>query len=107
MYGVSEETYLRCCNAVMNALISKIGRIIKFPQRNEFQDIADAFNSSGKQFPNVVGCLDGTHIKVEIKRNFDSHSYYNYKKFHSIHLLAVCRDDLSFTYIHTGWPGQN
>ena len=70
------------------------------PMPNQFQNIADAF-TSGKQFPNVVGYLDGTHIKVEIlivthittTRSF-------------IHLLAVCYEDLSFTYIHAGWPGQ-
>ena len=78
----------------------------KISDRNQFQTISDVFNASGKQFPNIVGYLDGTHIKVKIPRNLDSHSYYNYKKFHSIHLLAVCHEDLSFTYIHAGWPGQ-
>ena len=50
----------------MNALISKIECIIKFLTETNSRIFADVFNASGKQFHNVVGYLDCTHIKVEI-----------------------------------------
>ena len=104
LYGVAEETYLRCCDEVMDALIDKIDQIISFPRNTEFAQIANNFNAYGKQFPNVVGCIDGTHLRVEIKCNYEKRCFKNYKKFHSIHLMAVCKDDLMFTYIFAGWP---
>ena len=75
LYGVSEETFLRCCDNVIDALLEKMHMIIKFPQPQEFRQIANNFNSSGKEFPNVVGCIDGTHLRIEIKRNFERRSY--------------------------------
>ena len=67
-YGVCEETFLRCCNNVMDALIKKIPLIIKFPEPTQFREIANNFNASGKEFQNVVGCIDGTHLGIEIKK---------------------------------------
>ena len=91
----------------MDALIDEIGTVIKFSETRDFPAIANGFNASAvRQFPNIVGCIDGTHLKVEIKHNHEKHCYKNYKKFHSIHLLAVCRENLMFTYIFAGWPGN-
>ena len=105
LYGVAESTLLECCDEVMETLIENISKVISFPRQRSFAQIAQNFNSSGHQFPNVVGCLDGTHLKIEIKRDRRKASYYTYKKFHSIHLQAICRENLLLTYIHAGWPG--
>ena len=56
-------------------------------------------------YPNVVGALDNCHLKVQLFEE-DHINYYNYKNFHSIHLLAIALPDLRFTFVHAGHPGR-
>ena len=52
-----------------------------------------------------LGAIDGTHIAIEppMKAATD---YYNYKKFHSIIMLATVNSHMKFTYINIGAPGR-
>ena len=40
------------------------------------------------QFPNVVGCLDGTHVKILAPLLEDERSYVNRKGYHSINVAG-------------------
>nr|CAI5859964.1 unnamed protein product [Callosobruchus analis] len=48
-------------------------------------------------FPNVIGAIDGTHIKIR-KPKTDSESYINRKGFYSVNLQAVCNLQCIFTH---------
>lgn len=54
-------------------------------------------------FPNVIGCIDGTHIPIK-QPHID---YYNRKGFHSVILQGVCNSNKLFIDIFAGWPGAS
>lgn len=40
-------------------------------------------------FPGVIGCIDGTHIKI-IRPNLNEHIFFSRKGYHSINAMIVC-----------------
>ncbi|KAG8193586.1 hypothetical protein JTE90_000222 [Oedothorax gibbosus] len=57
-------------------------------------------------FPQCVGAIDGTHIKIQPPK-VHAHSYYNYKQFYSVVLLAVVDYAYKFMYVNVGSCGRN
>ena len=62
-------------------LSEKSADIIVWPTVEERRFIAEEFDGIG--FPGVIGCIDGTHIKIDTPSE-DPESYLNRKKYHSI-----------------------
>lgn len=63
---------------------------IKFPTNEQEKNSIKIgfFEKTG--FPGVIGCVDGTHVKI-IKPRFDvQHLYYNRKGYHSLNVMVVC-----------------
>lgn len=57
-------------------------------------------------FPNCVGAIDGKHIRIFMPPHAES-SFFNYKKFHSFVLLAICDAEYRFSWIAVGDYGEN
>ncbi|CAF4935682.1 unnamed protein product [Pieris macdunnoughi] len=74
------------------------------PNKEKWINIAEKFYKEAN-FPNCVGAIDGKHIRITCPPNAGS-KYYNYKKYHSIILLAVVDADYCFTFIDVGAPGR-
>ena len=101
-FGVSEACLIHTTEYVMKLLNEKSNVVIKWPEKNDFAWIAGEFNNKRwRCFPNVIGCIDGCHIRIAAKKN-ERGPYYNFKRFHSIHLQAVCLYDRKFTDIFVG-----
>lgn len=70
---------------------------------DEWADIADGFLKKWN-LPHVLGALDGKHIACKCPPSSGS-TYYNYKKFFSVILLALVDSDYKFIWADIGGRG--
>lgn len=68
----------------------------------QLQIAEEVNNSCG--IPEVVGFIDGTHIRLTHASN-EENDYYNRKGYPSIQLQVVVDNDLLTTSVYTAWPG--
>lgn len=72
-------------------------------QEGDWIKIADEFYSR-TNFPNIIGAIDGKHIRM-IQPEHSGSSYFNYKKFFSCVLMAWTDAYYKFVYIDVGSYG--
>lgn len=77
---------------------------LKKPNIDDWREISEEYEIHCN-FPNCVGCLDGIHIAVTCPPHSGS-LFFNYKKFYSFVLLAVCDSLKRFTIISLGHFGK-
>lgn len=58
------------------------------------------------QFPNCLGSLDGKHIRIQNPDNSGS-SFFNYKQFFSVVLMALVDSQYSFIAVDVGAAGKS
>ncbi|CAF1470821.1 unnamed protein product [Rotaria magnacalcarata] len=106
LFGIGKSTAASILHDFCNILVELFfGRLIKFPANNqEIQATTDEFLQKFG-YPMCIGCIDGTHISIEPPTGAET-DYFNYKKFHSVIVLAVVDASLKFTYINIGAPGR-
>ena len=86
------------CRGLWNALSATF---LKSPNSvNEWKQIANGMFSQ-LDFPNRIGALDGKNITIECPANSGA-DFYNYKKFYSIVLMAMCDARYRFTLVNIG-----
>ena len=105
LFGICEGSFLRQTTKMMEYLILNLKAFIVFPRKQDFARVIRDFDHIGCYFPNVIGAMDGCHLEIELHGE-DPYAYYNYLRFHSIHLLAVSLADLRFSYVNVGFPGK-
>ena len=90
------------CSTIIDLFLHKL---IKFPSTDA--EICHTMNGFLTKFgyPLCLGSLDGTHIQIKPPPGAEPDCY-NYKKFHSVIMLATVNSDLIFTYINVGAPGR-
>ena len=70
----------------------------------EWKKIAHEFEQRW-QFPHVIGCVDGKHIRIERPSKSGS-MFFNYKGYFSLVLLGICDADYKFIYVDVGAEGK-
>lgn len=77
--------------------------VLMSPTTQEWNNISDGFFSKWNM-PNCVGAIDGKHVNVQAPYNAGS-EFFNYKKAHSIVLMAACDAYYKFTLVDIGAAG--
>ena len=91
------------CIALWKVLLSN--NYIKAPSSTEeWLSIAHGFESLWN-FHNCIGAIDGKHIVIQAPPRAGS-SYFNYKKTHSIVLMAICDYSYRFILVDIGDSGR-
>lgn len=84
--------------------MTKLNEVIRWPQGHDIVMTIESFRSK-QGIPNVLGAIDGTHIRIEKPAAFEQ-DYCNRKKFFSISLQIVADANMRITNVHCGEPGS-
>lgn len=105
-FNVTDSSVIRCRDQIFEVVLRTLKRkFIYLPQdENVKNKIMDDFHTAS-QFPNVLGAIDGTHIRIVAPHDHPQ-VYINRKKFHSIVLQGICASNLQFLHVVAGWPGS-
>lgn len=102
-FGVTKSMVFHCLHSTVKAILEDLCRLfIKWPLQHEKQMISTSFNKYG--LSGVIGVIDGCHIPIKKPLEHPS-DYFNRKKFYSMILQGVCKNDLSFIDVDVRWPG--
>ena len=107
LHDVSVPSVCRIIHRVANALSALVPQVIRFPVhlQDELRVKHEFFQLAG--FPNVVGALDCTHVRLYgAPLGENEHVYVNRKGYHSINVQAICDANYRITNIAARWPGS-
>ncbi|XP_068899831.1 putative nuclease HARBI1 isoform X2 [Tenebrio molitor] len=105
--GMDSTTAGRIIHKVSRAVASLYRRFIKFPSTEEEKGVTKEDFFRAARFPNVVGALDCTHIKIKSPGGEDAEIYRNRKDFFSINVQAICDSDNNFLDVVARWLGSS
>ena len=105
-YRVSEVSVSRfvpeACEVIIESFMEEY---MSLPDSKEkWLSVAKEFEEKW-QFPNCVGAIDGKHVPLINPFNSGS-TYFNYKSFFSIVLLALVDAEYRFLYVNVGCQGR-
>ncbi|XP_018358394.1 PREDICTED: uncharacterized protein LOC108758103 [Trachymyrmex cornetzi] len=103
-FRIGRSTVYAIIHEVCRALWQALQPIV-LPELDELKwsEVAEDFFEKW-QFPNCVGALDGKHIRIEAPTHSGS-QFFNYKKYFSIVLLAICDANHKFVWVDIGQCG--
>ena len=92
------------CRAIWDVLLEQ--EYIKPPQtEEEWKNIAHSFEQKWN-FHHCIGAIDGKHVNMQSPPRSGS-LFFNYKKFFSIVLMAICNANYEFILVDIGDTGRN
>lgn len=106
-YRIGQTTVGRIIQETCQVLwdVLKAKGFLNVPQdKEQWEKISLDFNSYWN-FPHAVGAIDGKHIVIQAPACAGS-GFYNYKKTHSIVLMAVCNAHYQFILVDIGDTGR-
>ncbi|XP_033757860.1 putative nuclease HARBI1 [Pecten maximus] len=104
LFGTSPSTVHRCVRRVSEALSNIRHKIIQWPDFEGQTLISEAIEDK-VGIPNVIGFIDGTHIRLTKVPSNDT-DYVNRKGYPSIVLQLIVDDSLLIRDCYVGWPGS-
>ncbi|XP_054720872.1 uncharacterized protein LOC129230496 [Uloborus diversus] len=104
-FRVAQNTISGIIPVVCKAITQVLKEEMRVPKtREEWLKISEEFFMQWN-FPNCIGALDGKHIKIAPPPNSGS-TYWNYKHFNSIVLLALIDANMKFLFVDVGTNGR-
>ena len=106
LFGVSKATISRTIYRVSAAFARLVPRHVRFHPQRETDAMKVVFHAVPvANFPNVIGCVDCTHIKIATPA-VNEHEYVNRKNDHTINVQLICDADASIMNCVVRWPGS-
>jgi hypothetical protein len=106
LVNVSKSSVCRIIHRVTNSIASLRPYFIRLPdRRNEIRKIHNDFYEIAG-FPNVLGAVDCTHIKVQSPGGDHVELYRKRKSWFSINTQAISVANLKFIDVVARWPGS-
>ena len=103
MHGISKASVYRAVHKVVEAVVRiKFPQVVTWPEN--VVDVVERFHMIAG-FPQVIGCVDGTLIKIDAPTQNEL-NYVDRHGNHSLNCMVVCGPDLSFYYVSARWPGS-
>lgn len=103
--GISQPATHAAIDKFCTSIDSHFREMVTFPtDADSLQRKKRDFYRLGN-FPNVIGCVDGTHIPIE-KPNANEQRFVNRKYFHSINVQCICEPNGRLTNVVAQWPGS-
>ncbi|XP_067093073.1 LOW QUALITY PROTEIN: putative nuclease HARBI1 [Osmerus mordax] len=102
---LNKGTICRMVRSVCLALKSLAHIFITFPGHRRMCYIKEDFHKIAG-FPNVIGALDCTHIRIKRPSGAHEGDYVNRKSFHSINVQMICDASCMITNEEAKWPGS-
>lgn len=103
LFGIGKIISHKYFTITISALVKIRKAHVYWPTTNkEFKAKAKRFRAH-RGFPNVVGAIDGSHVKINEQ---DSLDWLNRKGYYSMLVQAICDFDMIFMDLVVGWPGS-
>ncbi|CAJ1078313.1 putative nuclease HARBI1 [Xyrichtys novacula] len=77
---------------------------ITFPSHHGIQRIKEGFYAIAG-FPNVLGCIDCTHIQIQAPPGPVERDFVDRRNNHSLNVQMICNSKLLITNMEAKWPG--
>lgn len=103
-FRISQSWVSNIIKEVFAAIKKNMFFSMAMPTKQQFISISEDFFYKWN-FPNVLGCLDGKHIRIRCPNRTGS-LFYNYKDFFSIVLLALVDANAKFIGLDIGSFGR-
>ncbi|XP_051253285.1 putative nuclease HARBI1 [Dicentrarchus labrax] len=103
--NLNKGTICRTIRRVCLALKSFSNIFITFPGHRRPLYIQEEFYKIAA-FPNIIGAVDCTHIRIKRPSGEHEGDYVNRKSFHSINVQVICDADCLVSNLEAKWPGS-
>lgn len=103
-FRISQSHISQIIRKTLNAMRNRMFFALPSPTYYQFVSNAQKFWKKWN-FLNVIGCLDGKHIRIQCPNKSGSF-YFNYKDYFSIVLFALVDADYKFIAIDVGSFGR-
>lgn len=104
---VSQPACSRIVAEVTAALCELAPTVIRFPMTLDEQAQTKIAFHRIAGFPNVLGCIDGTHVNIRRPPTEHQEQYVNRHQRFSMNVMAVCDASMRFTNVYADYPGSN
>ncbi|XP_061170533.1 putative nuclease HARBI1 [Saccostrea echinata] len=102
--SVSKSTAGRAVRRVTDLLCTQVRQFVRLPDRNESICIKSAFHKIAG-FPSIVGCVDGTMIKIIAPAENES-DYLCRKGYYALNIQMTCDPQFRVLDVVARWPGS-
>ncbi|KAM9476030.1 putative nuclease HARBI1 [Clarias gariepinus] len=103
--NISKASVCRSVRTVYLSLKRLLNVFITFPGHKAIRTIKHAFYGIAG-FPNVIGALDCTHVRIKCPSGPHEADFVNRKSVHSINVQMISDADCIITNVEAKWPGS-